>query len=106
MPEEEPLAFSQKYIDMRIPLWGVLCAAASVAFLLISMYFTTNQTAKDVADLQITVKAGNTQAMTLAGEQALLKFRMENIEGEIRTIRALTGSQPSMSLPQTQQRRP
>lgn len=76
-----------RIVDVRIPLWGMLCALGTAAFFLISMYFTTNQTAKDVSELQITVKAGNTQVTTLAGEQALLRFRMENLEGEMRSIR-------------------
>ena len=62
-----------RIVDVRIPLWGLLCALGTASFFLISMYFTTNQTARDVAELQITVKAGNTQVTTLAGEQALLR---------------------------------
>lgn len=76
-----------RIVDMRIPLWGVLSAVTTGGFLLISMYFTTNQTAKDVGDLQITVKAGNTQVMTLAGAHELLKFRQENVESELRAIK-------------------
>lgn len=107
MPVEEvpAVAFSQKYLDMRIPLWGVLTSAGAVAYLLISMFFTTGQTAKDVSELQVTVKAGNQQVTTLAGEQALLRFRMENIEGEMRTMRALTGGAQA-PVPQPGARRP
>lgn len=84
--EIDPLRVA-RIVDMRIPLWGVITATAAGAFILISMYFTTNQTAKDVAALQITVNAGNSQVTTLAGEQALLKFRQENIEGELRILK-------------------
>lgn len=76
-----------RIVDVRIPLWGLLCALGTASYFLVSMYFTTNQTARDVSELQITVKAGNTQVTTLAGEQALLRFRMENIESEIRALK-------------------
>ena len=48
------------------------------------MWFMVNQLTKDVSDLQITVKAGNGQAVTVAGEIALLRFRVENLESERR----------------------
>ncbi|MDQ0082954.1 hypothetical protein J2W35_003313 [Variovorax boronicumulans] len=100
---------SRKYIDMRVPLWGLLTTAGGVAWLLVSMYFTTSQTAKDVTELQVTVKAGNTQVTTLAGEQALLRFRMENIEGDMRALKSSQGAQnsaPSYSPPPPTRRVP
>jgi hypothetical protein len=88
-----------RIVDVRIPLWGLLCALSGASFFIVGTWFTANQTAKDVSELQITVKAGNQQVTTLAGEQALLRFRMENIEGEMRSIRAqipsATGSPPT-----------
>lgn len=77
-----------RMLDFKIPLWGVLCALCAAAFFIVSMYFTTNQTARDVAELQIMTRAGNTQVTSLAGEQALIRFRMENMEGEIRGIKS------------------
>lgn len=91
-----------RIVDVRIPLWGLLTALTTAAYFLISMYFTTIQTAQNVSELQITVKAGNTQVTTLAGEQALLRFRMENIEGEIRSLKGGAFSVP----PANAQRRP
>ena len=76
-----------RYVDMKIPLWGLMCALGAAAFFIISMYFTTNQTARDVGELQGTVKAGNAQAVAMAGEQALLRFRMENAEVDIRGLK-------------------
>lgn len=86
MTEEQP-PNTARMLDFKIPLWGVLCALGAAAFFIVSMYFTTNQTARDVAELQILTKAGNTQVTSLAGEQALLRFRMENMEGEIRGLK-------------------
>jgi hypothetical protein len=84
--DQDPVRIA-RIVDMRIPLWGVITATATGAFLLVSMYFTTEQTAKNVTELQITVKAGNTQVNSLAGEQALLKFRQENVESELRILK-------------------
>lgn len=91
--EQEP-AGGSRYVDMRIPLWGVLTSAVTVGFFLVSMWFTTNQTAKDVSDLQLTVKAGNTQVNTLAGQQTLLEFRQGNVESELRIIKDMMARQP------------
>lgn len=76
-----------RVIDFRVPLPYLLSAFAALAFTLISMYFSLNQLVRDVGDLQITVKAGNSQSVTLAGEQALLRFRLENVEGALRDMR-------------------
>jgi hypothetical protein len=86
-----------RFVDLRIPLWGLLCCGAAAAYFIIGTWFTSNQTSKDVSELQITVKAGNQQVTTLAGEQALLRFRMDNLDSEIRALKAqlaLASSQP------------
>ena len=83
-----------RVIDFRIPLPYLISGFCALAFTLVSMYFSLNQLLREVGDLQVTVKAGNTQSVTLAGEQALLRFRMENIEGEIRQIKK-TGDVPA-----------
>lgn len=54
---------------------------------LVSMWFNVNQLVRDVTDLQITVKAGNTQATTVAGEMAILRFRVETLESEARVAK-------------------
>ena len=51
---------------------------------LVTMYFDVKQLVRDVGDLQITVKAGNSQATTIAGEIALLRYRVENLEADKR----------------------
>lgn len=89
MADESSADRVSRIVDVRIPLWGLICALGAGAFFIVSMYFTTNQTARDVSELQLTVKAGNTQVTTLAGEQALLRFRMENLEGEIRGLKMM-----------------
>lgn len=91
VPYEPPVS---RVIDFRIPLPYLISGFCALAFTLVSMYFSLNQLLREVGDLQVTVKAGNTQSVTLAGEQALLRFRMENIEGEIRQIKK-TGDVPA-----------
>lgn len=90
--EDGPLRVS-RVIDFRVPLPYLLSGLVFVGFTLISMYFTLNQLVRDVGDLQIVVKAGNTQSVTLAGEQALLRFRLENVEGALRDMRNDGGKQ-------------
>jgi len=94
-----------RFIDLRIPLWGVICVGGTAAFFIIGTWFTAGQTAKDVNELQITVKAGNQQVTTLAGEQALLRFRLENLEGEIRAIKAQPVQVPAVPSTTTTTRR-
>ena len=103
MNQDEDPTFS-RFVDLRIPLWGLICAFAAAAYFIVGTWFTAGQTAKDVNELQITVKAGNQQVTTLSGEQALLRFRMENIEGEIRALKALKALQaetPTSTMPST-----
>ncbi|MFL9670433.1 hypothetical protein WIX39_026120 [Variovorax sp. AB1(2024)] len=84
----DPAAVVSRFVDLRVPLWGLVCASCGAAFFIISIYFSNMKLVDDVAEMKIAVKAGNQQVTTLAGEQALLRFRMENIEGEIRSIKA------------------
>lgn len=79
-----------RVIDLRVPLPWLLGIGGSVGWALVSMYFSVNQLVRDVADLQITVKSGNTQVITLAGEIALLRFRVENLETQSRITSQMT----------------
>lgn len=82
--DETEQARITRVIDFRIPLPWLLGICMAVGWALVSMWFSVNQLVRDVADLQITVKAGNTQATTVAGEIALLRFRIENLEAATR----------------------
>jgi hypothetical protein len=90
--DDEPQRIA-RVVDIRIPLWGLITGAITGLFFMANTYFTTNQTAKDVSDLQITVKAGNSQVTSLASDQALLKFRQENVESELRIIKDVLNKQ-------------
>ena len=84
--EDQPLKVT-RVIDFRIPLPWLLSGLIVVGWALVSMWFSLNQLVRDVGDLQITVKAGNGQAVTIAGEIALLRYRVENLEADKRLPR-------------------
>lgn len=71
-----------RIVDFRIPLPYLLTGVVIVVWALIGQYFAMQQLQRDVQELQITIKAGNSQSVTLAGELALVKFRLENLENE------------------------
>lgn len=71
-----------RVIDLKLPLTWLLGVAFMVAGAFVSMYFQLGQLREDMTDLKITVKSGNSQAATLQGEIAILKFRVETIEAD------------------------
>lgn len=82
LPDEA--AALMRMVDFRIPLPWLLGGFMFAAGVLISMYFQLQKVTEGLADLQITVRAGNNQSTTLAGEIALLKYRVENLESSQR----------------------
>lgn len=82
--EQQPDLKVTRVIDFRIPLPWLLSGLVVVGWALVSMWFMVNQLVRDVGDLQITVKAGNSQATTISGEIALLRYRVENLEADKR----------------------
>ena len=77
-----------RMIDMKLPLPWLLSAAGTLALLIGGMYFQLNRLSEDMADLKITVKAGNTSTTTVQGELAILRFRVETLEAERRAAAA------------------
>lgn len=73
-----------RLVDPRMPLPWVVAVIVVAA----GMYFQLQSLKEAVVDLQTTVKAGNQSWAGLSSEQALLKFRMNNAEGEIASLRA------------------
>lgn len=73
-----------KVIDFRLPLTWLLGIAGMVAAAFVSMYFQLGQLREDMTDLKISVKAGNSQAGTVQGELAILRFRVETLEADKR----------------------
>jgi hypothetical protein len=50
------------------------------------MWFSVNNLVKTVGDLQVDVKAGNNSVVAVAGELALLKYRLTNAESSIKSV--------------------
>lgn len=71
-----------RIVDLKIPLPWLLSGVTAITWGLISMWFSVNQLVKTVDELQITVKSGNTSVVAVAGELALIKFRLTNAEDE------------------------
>ncbi len=69
-----------RYIDTRIPLVWLLTTAGTLAALLFGIYFNVQRLSEDVGELKATTKAGNIQAATVAGEVAIIKWRLDNLE--------------------------
>jgi len=80
-----------KIVEMKLPLTWLL----GVAFMIVAGGFglyqqvgsqgeTLRELKDQLKDLKITVNSGNSQAATIQGEIAILKFRIENIEADRR----------------------
>jgi hypothetical protein len=83
-----------KVIDLKLPLTWLLGVAAMIiggGFGLYHQVGSQGEVLKELKDqlkdLKITVNTGNSQAATIQGEIAILKFRIENLEAEKRAAR-------------------
>jgi len=75
-----------RVIEMKLPLTWLLGVAFMVAAAFVSMYFQLGRLSEDMTELKISVKSGNSQAATIQGEIAILKFRIETLESNMRVI--------------------
>lgn len=80
----EQTAQIRRVVDFRVPLTYLIGGAVSLGWVLINMWFSVGQLVKTVDEVQATVKAGNTSATTIAGEMAILKYRITNIEDTVK----------------------
>ena len=83
-PEQEPRV--SRIVELKLPLTWMLGVAGVVGWALVSMYFSVGQLVKTVDELQITVKSGNGSVVAVAGELALLKFRLTNAEDAVKRV--------------------
>jgi len=74
-----------RVIDMKLPLTWLLGVAGIFAATFAGMFFQIGQVSKDLGELKIEVKVGNSQASTVQGELAIMKFRIENLESDKRS---------------------
>lgn len=82
MPGEA--AALMRMVDFRIPLPWLLGGFAVALWAAVNMYFQLQRVTESLVLVQIEVKSGNTSVSTLAGEVALLKYRVEGIEADRR----------------------
>lgn len=75
-------------IEFKLPLAWLLSIAGFLVWLLIQQYFTLAALVVSVNDLQTSVKAFNQASISLNAEQTLIKYRLENLEMEMRAQRA------------------
>lgn len=91
MPEENSNlggVFTAK-VDMKIPLWGLLCALALAVGMAATVWFTMLQLVDSVKELKIAVTSGNTSVSVLTSEMALLKFRVSTHDEDIKRLNEL-----------------
>lgn len=74
----------QKVIDMKLPLPWLIGTAASIIGAFALLYSNVDRLVRDVNELQATVRAGNVQSSATVGEIALLKYRVESLEANLR----------------------
>ncbi len=78
----DDVARGVRLIELKLPLTWLLGVAFAFVCGGFGMYYKLDRLMEDVTDLKISVKAGNTSTMTIQGEMAILKFRIENLEAE------------------------
>ena len=80
-----------RWIEFKIPLPWLLTGIIGVIWTLISMYFTLVTLVASVNELQASIKAFNQISISLTGDLALLRYRIDALEPEVRALR----NQPS-----------
>ncbi len=82
LPTSDGLARERvtRIIDFKLPLSYILSALAGLAAVLIGMWTTLGQVSRDLSDLQVSVKGGNTQVAAIDREMARLQWRVELLE--------------------------
>lgn len=83
-----------KVIDLKLPLTWLLGVAAMIIVGGFGLYHQVGSQGEmlkelkdQLKDLKITVNAGNSQAATIQGEMAILRFRVENLEADKRAAK-------------------
>lgn len=80
--DDPPQERITRIIDAKLPLSWLLGAAATIITSYALLYSNVERLLRDIQELQISVKAGNSQAATLQGQIAILQFRVESLEAE------------------------
>ncbi len=72
---------------MRLSLEWCLGIVGTAVFIAVAQYLTVGRLVEEVKDLRIEVKSGNSAYTVLAGEMAIMKFRMGTFESDIKVLK-------------------
>jgi hypothetical protein len=91
-----PTGQPQKIIELKLPLPYLLTIVGTIAMAVITMYFRGEKAAEeivalrgDIRELRAELKVKDNATNTLAGSMALLSFRLETAESDIRTLKSI-----------------
>lgn len=73
-----------RMVDFKIPVIWLIGGSFVAVSGVIGMYYKLEKVAENLTELKVTVSAGNLQGMTNAGDMALIRYRVENIEARMR----------------------
>lgn len=86
----------QRIIELKLPLPYLLTTLGTLALLIVTMYFKGEKAAEeivalrgDIRELRAELKVKDSATNTLAGSIALLSFRVETAESDIRTLKSV-----------------
>lgn len=84
----------QRIIEMKLPLPYLISIIGTIAAMIVTMYFKGEKAAEeiialrgDIRELRTELKVKDTTTNTLAGAMALLQFRLETAESDIRVLK-------------------
>lgn len=84
----------QRIIELKLPLPYLLTIMGTLAMLIVTMYFKGEKAAEeivalrgDIRELRAELKAKDSTTNTIAGAMALLSFRVETAESDIRVLK-------------------
>jgi hypothetical protein len=68
-------------LDLKVPIWAVGSAFAGLVWALVSMYFQLMTQSTQLAEMQALLKQSSSMSFSTAGDMALLRYRIEKLEG-------------------------
>jgi hypothetical protein len=77
---QNTLQHLSRMVDLKIPLAYLLTASAAATWALVNMHFTVKQLARNMQEVQITIRTGSQKAAIDSGELALIKYRVDTLE--------------------------
>lgn len=76
-----------RVIDFRIPLPYLLTGIGALVVFLFTLHTDVRQLLRDVSKMQATAEAGNAQLNSITSEQSLQRYRLDNLESDVRAIK-------------------